>query len=114
MLPVRSHAPAAHVPRWHVSRLPQVSPSVTRKHALVSVEVKEEQAPLPHSGVVTLRVRIPESSHALVKPPQALQGLTLVLPQAAPSVFRAHTRNSLPITDSQRPPAQLGVATLRL
>ena len=73
-----------------------------------------EQLPLPQVGVKTLRLRVPVLSQVLEKPPQALQGPKVTVPQDVPFVERVQLRDSLVVTVPQLPLLHVGVITLRL
>ena len=89
---VLSNPPQA--PQLPVVTVPHDVPLVLREQASVSVDIPSLQLPLPHTGVVTVRDRVPVSSHVPLKPPHALQLPADTLPHEAPSVPRMHPRDS--------------------
>jgi hypothetical protein len=58
-----------HVPHAPYVVVPQVVPSVMRVQLPLSEDIGVVHTPPPHTGVVTLRVRVPVSSQTLLKLP---------------------------------------------
>jgi len=94
--------------------VPQLLPVVLREQLPVSVDALLPQEPPPHTRVVTVRLREPDSSHVESNPPQLDHEPVLVLPQLTPSVPRLHARVSVTVVASHAPLPQARVVTARV
>jgi hypothetical protein len=61
---------------------PHIVPSVSREQAPVSVLESTVQVPLAQRGVITERVRVPDSPQVPLKPPQEPQAPVVGAPQS--------------------------------
>ena len=89
-LPDKLQLPPEQEPSWHEETFWQKVPLVFRVQEPVCVVVDVEQPPPLHVGVMTERVRVPVLSQTLLKPPHALQGPKVTLPQLVPFVLLVH------------------------